>query len=114
MPDFALPIELEAHEPPEARGLTRDQVRLLVTPRDSDRIQHATFTDLPKFLRDGDLIVANASGTLPAAVTAVRPDGTAIALHFSTRLPAGLWVVEPRKVTALAGEKLALPAGGCV
>ena len=31
--DFSLPPELEAHEPPEARGLRRDQVRLLVSSR---------------------------------------------------------------------------------
>ena len=27
--EFELPAELEAHEPPEARGVARDQVRLL-------------------------------------------------------------------------------------
>src|SRR5687767_9212798 len=30
---FLLPQELEAHEPPEARGLARDEVRLLVSYR---------------------------------------------------------------------------------
>ena len=29
-PAFALPAALEAHEPPEARGLERDEVRLMV------------------------------------------------------------------------------------
>ena len=29
--DFNLPDVLEAHDPPEARGLARDQVRLLVS-----------------------------------------------------------------------------------
>ncbi len=35
---FELPPELEAHEPPEARGLSRDGVRLMVTFR-SDSAQ---------------------------------------------------------------------------
>ena len=31
--DFVLPAELEAHEPPEARGLARDDVALMVSQR---------------------------------------------------------------------------------
>ena len=38
---FALPAHLEATEPPEARGLRRDDVRLLVSRVDSDSIAHA-------------------------------------------------------------------------
>ncbi|MGQ0548887.1 MAG: S-adenosylmethionine:tRNA ribosyltransferase-isomerase [Armatimonadota bacterium] len=120
--DFVLPPELEAHDPPEAHGLARDQVRLLVSFRDSDRIVHARFTDLPDFLRPGDLLVVNDSATLPAALTAHRPDGTTIALHLSTRLADGLWVVEPRGANVAPGElaaahvaegeRLALPGGG--
>ncbi len=40
--DFTLPAELEAHDPPEARGLARDGVRMLVSRRSSGEIgQHA-------------------------------------------------------------------------
>jgi S-adenosylmethionine:tRNA ribosyltransferase-isomerase len=109
--DFTLPHELEAHEPPEARGLARDQIRLLVSADAGERIEHRHFFELPDLLRPGDLIVANDSATLPAAVTATRRDGQAIALHFSTRLLDGLWVVEPRRVQAEVGEVLALPGG---
>jgi S-adenosylmethionine:tRNA ribosyltransferase-isomerase len=103
---------LEAHEPPEARGLQRDQVRLLVSHYRDDRIAHARFDDLPRFLEPGDLLVANDSATLPAALTARRQDGSTLALHLSTRLPGGLWVVEPRTVTASPVEMLSLPGGG--
>jgi S-adenosylmethionine:tRNA ribosyltransferase-isomerase len=109
---FTLPPELEAHEPPEARGLRRDQVRLLVSYYRDDQIVHARFDDLPDFLAPGDLLVANDSATLPAALTARRRDGASIALHLSTRLSGGLWVVEPRKTTVTPGELLALPGGG--
>jgi len=109
---FDLPPELEAHEPPEARGLTRDGVRLLVSYLDSDRVVHAQFTDFPRFLRDGDLVVVNTSTTLPAALTAWRDDGSEVPLHLSTRLPADLVVVELRKITPSVGEGFALPAGG--
>lgn len=109
--EFTLPEALEAHEPPEARGVRRDQVRLLVSDHRRGRIVHARFADLPDFLVSGDLLVVNDSATLPAALTARRHDGTSVALHLSTRLPAGLWVVEPRKVVAQRGELLDLPGG---
>jgi S-adenosylmethionine:tRNA ribosyltransferase-isomerase len=110
--DFTLPAELEASEPPEARGLRRDQVRLLVSYPADDQIFHARFDDLPRWLQAGDLVVANDSATLPAALTCQRSDGSAAALHLSTRLPGRLWVAEPRQASVTAGEVLALPDGG--
>jgi S-adenosylmethionine:tRNA ribosyltransferase-isomerase len=87
-------------------------VRLLVSYRADDWVIHARFRDLPGFLRPGDLLVANDSATLPAALVAHRDDGTALAFHLSTRLQEGLWVVEPRKAEVRAGEILELPGGG--
>jgi S-adenosylmethionine:tRNA ribosyltransferase-isomerase len=113
IPDFVLPAELEAHEPPEARGLRRDEVRLLVTYREDDRIVHRRFADLPDVLNAGDLLVVNDSATLPAALTARRPrGGMPFVLHLSTALTASLWIVEPRKTRVEPGEVLTLPAGG--
>ena len=112
LPEFVLPPELEAHEPPEARGLRRDEVRLLVTYRDTGGIRHYKFADLPDVLRPGDLLVVNDSATLPAALRARRSDGTAVALHLSTGLTASLWIVEPRETHVETGEVLTLPAGG--
>ena len=73
---FNLPPELEAGEPPEARGLARDEVRLMVSYRAEDRVLHAQFRDLPCYLNPGDVLVVNTSGTMPAAVPARRADGT--------------------------------------
>jgi len=44
---FTLPASLEAHDPPEARGLPRDGVRLLVSRGASGEISHHGFRDLP-------------------------------------------------------------------
>ena len=121
--DFDLPEELEAGEPPEARGLARDEVRLMVSYTDDDRVVHARFRDLPDYLDAGDLIVINTSGTMNAALPAGREVGETLELHLSTRLPAGLWIVELRRPTdagtkpfryARVGEMLGLPAGGFV
>jgi S-adenosylmethionine:tRNA ribosyltransferase-isomerase len=121
--DFRLPPELEAGEPPEARGLARDQVRLMVTYCSDNRVIHARFHDLPDFLAAGDVLVINTSATLNAALDATRADGTQLELHLSTHLPADLWIVEVRKPdgaatapfpNAIAGETLSLPGGGSV
>ena len=109
---FAVPPELEATEPPEARGVPRDHVRLLVTSAGGNRIEESRFDRLPAFLEPGDLVVANDSATLPAALRARRADGSEIAFHLSTRLGASRWVVEPRRTNPTAGERLTLPGDG--
>jgi S-adenosylmethionine:tRNA ribosyltransferase-isomerase len=119
--DFVLPAELEAAEPPEARGLARDGVRLLVSDLERDAIEHARFSDLPQWLDAGDLLVVNTSGTMNAALNAISPDGQEFELHVSTRLPGGFWTVELRVPGAgaslpyshaRAGTSLRLPGGG--
>ena len=116
--DFDLPHDLEAGEPPEARGLSREEVRLLVSYRDDNNIIHASFGDLPDFLEPGDVLVVNTSGTMNAAIPATRHDGTPLTLHLSTHLPADLWTVELRTdileplFDGEPGEVLDLPEGG--
>ena len=112
---FDLPRDLEAGEPPPVR----DEVRLMVA-REGRPLVHTDFLDLPRHLCPGDLLVVNASATMPAALSARRSDGTAVELHLSTPEPppAGRpdrWVVELRRggerFPGRAGEALALPAG---
>lgn len=103
--DFVLPPELEASEPPEERGLARDEVRLMVSYRSDNRVVHTQFRQITEFLEPGDLVVLNTSGTMQAAFNALRGDGTALELHLSTHLPADLWVVEVRQ----PGEKATKP-----
>ncbi len=99
--DFELPAALAARQPPEARGLSRDGVRLLVGDKSTGAVSHHRFVDLPGLLRPGDLLVVNVSATVPAAVDAV--DGSGLVVHFCTELPAGpaqaprRWVVELRR-----------------
>lgn len=121
--DFVLPADLEASAPPEARGLARDQVRLMVSREDSNAISHARFRDLPDFLSQGDLVVVNTSGTRNAAVSGLRPDGTPVVAHLSSRMPDGRWIVEIRKpegnatgpfTMARAGDIHRLPHGATV
>ncbi len=102
--DFTLAPELEASEPPEARGLARDDVRLMVSYRATDRIVHTRFRELGAFLAPGDTLVINTSGTMNAALPARRPNGQALELRLSTHLPDDYWVVELRQPGALATD----------
>ncbi len=102
---YELPGHLEASEPPEARGLTRDAVRMLVAYRGTGGIVPSSFVFLPRFLDPGDLLVINTSGTLPAAVDATADDGTTLVLHLSTRLDRTRWVVELRRIVGRTTER---------
>ena len=118
--DFELPPELEAGEPPEARGLMRDEVRLMVSYVGDDRVVHSRFRDLEDFLEAGDVLVINTSGTMNAALEAERENDTELEVHLSTHLPADLWIMELRRPAdsttepfrhATTGETLRLPDG---
>ncbi|MCX5046101.1 S-adenosylmethionine:tRNA ribosyltransferase-isomerase [Aldersonia sp. NBC_00410] len=98
--EFVLPPDREAAAPPEARGLERDEVRLLVSQ--AGVVAHSVFRDLPRFLRAGDLVVVNDSATMSAAVDA-RLGDTPVVLHLSTWLDDGRWVVEVRSTDGKPG-----------
>jgi S-adenosylmethionine:tRNA ribosyltransferase-isomerase len=113
---FELPPALEAHEPPEARGAARDDVALMVSRTGTGEITHHRFGDLPGLLYPGDLLVVNNSGTLPSAV----PVTSELAVHFSTAMADGSWLVELRYGNGAGtvpyrggrpGDRLVLPGG---
>ncbi|MFY0406241.1 S-adenosylmethionine:tRNA ribosyltransferase-isomerase [Solicola sp. PLA-1-18] len=115
---FVLPEGLSATGPPEARGLARDEVRLLVARPGG--VRHTQFVDLADQLSPGDLVVVNDSATVPAALDVVRPDGRRAVLHVSGPLDDGAPVGELRTPAgaqrvhdARAGEVLGT-AGGTV
>jgi S-adenosylmethionine:tRNA ribosyltransferase-isomerase len=114
--EFTLPASLEAHEPPEARGLPRDGVRMLVSRRAAGEISHHGFADLPGLLLPGDLLVVNTTATLPAQVRV----SAELAVHFSGPRPDGSWLAELRQVRGKTtvpngrgypGQRLSLPGG---
>jgi S-adenosylmethionine:tRNA ribosyltransferase-isomerase len=104
---FELPASHEASEPPEARGLRRDGVRMLVACRSTGSLASSTFAELPNLLEPGDLVVINTSGTIPAAIDAVASDGTALLVHLSNELEDARWVVELRRIVDDSSERWA-------
>jgi S-adenosylmethionine:tRNA ribosyltransferase-isomerase len=113
--NFVLPAELAAHEPPEARGLARDEVKLMVSRVSDDEIVNTCFFHLPDYLAKGDVLVVNNSATINAAFNAGD-----ITLHLSTPLDDRRWVVELRRnsnkgttpfLDGEIGQFLSLPGG---
>jgi S-adenosylmethionine:tRNA ribosyltransferase-isomerase len=93
---FTLDATREAHQPPEASGRLRDDVRLMVSVGESPPV-HGCFRALASFLAPGDLVVVNTSATVAAAVDGRLSSGEPVAVHLSGQLPGGLWLVEARQ-----------------
>jgi S-adenosylmethionine:tRNA ribosyltransferase-isomerase len=69
--DYALPRECVALTPAEKR----DRSRLLVVNRAARTLTHASFAELPTFLRAGDILFRNNAAVIPARLSAQRPSG---------------------------------------
>jgi S-adenosylmethionine:tRNA ribosyltransferase-isomerase len=97
---FELPPSLEAAAPPEARGLRRDGVRLMVVDRATGAVRHTRFSELAPLLGPGDLGVANDSRTLPASLLGWTAAGATLELRLAGRDGdrwAGLALGVPRR-----------------
>lgn len=68
--DYELPSGLIAQTPSDPR----DSCRLLVLDRSSGQVDHRTFSDLPEYLREGDLLVVNETRVLPARLKGVKDE----------------------------------------
>src|SRR5882724_4632104 len=92
---FTLPPELSAKEPPERRGIRRDQVRLLVIGRATGKIEHTRFDRIDNYLRPNDLLVFNSSRTLPASMRGCdcsAAHGPCMEVRLAEHLPDDSWL----------------------
>jgi len=92
---FTLPPELSAKEPPERRGIRRDQVRLLVIERATGKIEHTRFDKIGNHLRQNDLLVFNSSRTLPASMRGCdcgAAHGPCMEVRLAEHLPDDSWL----------------------
>ncbi|MCU6710000.1 S-adenosylmethionine:tRNA ribosyltransferase-isomerase [Paenibacillus sp. J5C_2022] len=108
---FHLPPSLNAAMPPERRGIRRDYVRMMVLDRESGRMEHTAFHQLSAYVRPGDMLVMNASRTVPAVMTAdLRTQGSASArtveIRLARRLNEAMWEVLPVAASLSTGDTL--------
>ncbi len=95
--DYDLPAERIAQTPLEPR----DRSRLLVLGRTDGRISHRQFTDLPEFLRAGDVLVINDTRVTAQRLFGARAGhpGERVETFLTHRIQDGLWqaLVRPGK-----------------
>ena len=83
--EYVLPPELIAQHP----LVSRDESRLLVYDRVSERVDHRRFAELPDVLRRGELVVVNDTRVVPARIPIERPKGEVLLLERVA--DNGLW-----------------------
>lgn len=87
---YELPQELIAQEPLKER----DSSRLLVLNRETGKIKHETFREVPGYLNSGDCLVLNDTRVIPARLLGNREDtGGKIEFVLLKRLDADFWEV---------------------
>jgi S-adenosylmethionine:tRNA ribosyltransferase-isomerase len=105
--DYELPHELIAQEP----LLERAASRLMVLHRESGKVDHRMFRDLPDLLRPGDLLVANDSRVIPARLLGHRETGGQVEILILRPEADGRWRSLAKPVRRLRiGERLVIPA----
>lgn len=87
--NYDLPQELIAQTPMEPR----DHSRLLVVDKETGKMEHRHFYDLPNYLRPDDLLVFNDTRVIPARLHGVKDTGAKAEVFLLTRLNATDWEV---------------------
>jgi S-adenosylmethionine:tRNA ribosyltransferase-isomerase len=78
--NYELPEEMIARYPSDKRG----QSRLLVLDRSDGELAHRHFSDLPQYLRSGDLLILNDTRVLRARLQACKPSGGAVEITIES------------------------------
>lgn len=108
--DYPLPREYIAQHPLPKR----DASRLMVLHRNSEKLEHRHFWNLPEYLREGDSLVLNNSRVIPARLVGKRSTGGRVKLLMIEELEAstGRWrvLLETRGIPQ-EGEELDIEEG---
>ena len=103
--EFTLPAELEAHDPPEARGTPRDRVRMLVTGPPDSSVTYAVTRRRWQGLLDAWREAGGAPGDLRIAVC--QANATGLGEAFADEL---FRTGDPPDAIAAMSDELALGA----
>ena len=88
--DYVLPPELIAQHPADRR----DGSRLMVVHRAEGRWEHRAFTDLPSYVRTGDVVVVNNTKVIPARLIGKKTGtGGKAEIFLLEELKPGVWDV---------------------
>lgn len=84
---YALPEELIAQTPPDAR----DGSRLMIIERASETISEIPFRELPDFLEKGDSVVFNDTKVIPARLEGRKETGGNVEVFLLEEKASGVW-----------------------
>ncbi|HUV03792.1 MAG TPA: tRNA preQ1(34) S-adenosylmethionine ribosyltransferase-isomerase QueA [Armatimonadota bacterium] len=85
--DYSLPPEFIAQEP----LAERDKSKLLVLHRDSGKIEHRRFYDIPEYLRPSDLLVMNDTEVTALRLRGAKPTGGKVDVLLLRELGGNRW-----------------------
>lgn len=85
--DYSLPPDRIAQHPPARR----DESRLLIVDRETERFTHARFRDLVELMPEGDAIVLNTSRVIRARLLGTRAGGGKAEVFLLERRDDGAW-----------------------
>jgi S-adenosylmethionine:tRNA ribosyltransferase-isomerase len=104
--NYDLPPELVAQTP----AARRDGSRLLIVDRAARTVEHRMFSELPDFLRKGDILFRNDASVLPARLIGHRPTGGKIECFLLKREDSDSGKGEIWQCLVRPGRKLPLGA----
>ena len=85
--DYELPPELIAQEPLKVRSASR----MLVVDRSKSGFEDRVFTNLPKILDSGDLVVINNTKVFPARLLGTTETGAGVEIFLVSPIEGGKW-----------------------
>lgn len=106
--DYSLPPELIAQSP----APLRDASRLMVVPKAGGPVEHRMFSELPRWLRRGDVLVLNDTRVVPARLILARESGGRVEALLLRRGEGRRWeaLLDPGR-RLQSGERLRLEDG---
>ncbi len=105
--DYALPEACIAQEPAEPR----DSARLMVLNRATGAIAHTVFREIGRYLRPGDLLVANRTRVIPARLFARKTTGGKVEILLLRREAPATWQALVRGRGLTTGKRVVLASG---
>ncbi len=85
--DYVLPKEMIAQAPEKERSASR----LLALHRHDGAIEHASFADITRYLREGDVLVLNDTKVLPARLKGNKPTGGLVDMLLVEKIDEHRW-----------------------
>lgn len=100
--DYELPPELIAQRPLEDRSASR----MLAVDRQAATFEDRQFTDLPLYLRAGDLLVLNDTRVFPARLVGRTQTGAEVEIFLVSETADGTWTALARPAKRLKPGKV--------